>query len=270
MASVLDERTKELCILNDMTPERLAEILGVSVSSIRKWQTNVPSVERVRAVAEYFNVSIDYLVGLSEIAMTAERLIDDQEFINMLREEDGHDRRSVLRFSQFSADSLRIAKRWSNLDGNGKYTVNAVLQAEEHRMHNPVEDKKRRIIPMFGNSFAAGVGEPDFGNALEEYEVEEDVVADFAVRVNGKSMEPYLHDGQVAFGVKGTPKVGDIVAIMVDGAFYVKQFVNDNYGNLYLLSLNREYPDVSVMASSNSTVRCFGVIQMGRQIPVAL
>lgn len=269
MSSVLYERTKELCMLNDITPERLSEILGISVSAIRKWQTNVPSVEKVRAVAEYFDTSIDYLVGLSEIAVTAERLVDDQPFIDLLREEEGRERRSVLKFPQFSVDSLRIAKRWSRLDANGKYTVDAVLQAEEHRLNNPIEEKKRRIIPMFGNSFAAGTGEPDFGNALEEYEVDEDVVADFAIRVNGESMEPYLHHGQIAFGVKGSPDIGDIIAIMVDGAFYVKQYVKDCYENLYLLSLNRDYPDVEVKASANSTVRCFGIIQMGRKIPLA-
>ena len=270
MASVLYERIKELCIMHNMTPERLAELVGVSVSSIRKWQTTVPSVEKVKAVAEYFDVSIDYLTGLTEIAVTAERLIEDQAFIDMLREESTHDRRSVMRFPHFSADALRMAKRWADLDEGGRYAVNAIIEAEEHRMRNPVKEKRNRVIPLFGNSFAAGVGEPDFGNALEEYEVDEDVKADFAVRVNGESMEPYLHDNQIVLGVKGMPKIGDIIAIMVDGAFYVKQYVKDNFGNLYLLSLNRKYQDVEVKASADSTVRCFGIIQIGRSIPLAI
>lgn len=246
MDSILFCRIKELCDLHEITPERLAGNLGISVSSIRKWKSSMPSVDKVKAVAEYFDVSIDYLVGL-----TKEYEAEDP-------------------FSKFSVDALRIAKRWNDLDSNGKYTVEAVLQAEERRINQPMQVRKKRIIPLIGNSFAAGVGEPDFGNALEEYEVDENTKADFAVRVNGESMEPYLHDGQIALGVKGSPKIGDIVAIMVDGSFYVKQIVTDNYGNLYLLSLNRAYSDITVMESSNSTVRCFGIIQTGKSIPLAL
>lgn len=269
MDSVLYKRTKELCDLHEITPEKLSENLGISISSIRKWKTSIPSVDKVKAVAEYFDVSIDYLVGITDIPITAERLADDQNFIDMIRDEP-NDRPAGVSFPKFSIDALRVAKRWHDLDLSGQYTVEAVLLAEERRISQPVQIKKKKIIPLIGNSFAAGIGEPDFGNALEEYEIDDSVRADFAVRVNGESMEPYLHDGQIALGVKGTPKIGDIVAIMVDGSFYIKQMVTDNYRNLYLLSLNRDYPDVTVMASADSTVRCFGVIQIGRSVPLAL
>ena len=267
MDSVLFGRTKELCDMHGITPERLSESLGISVSSIRKWKTSMPSVDKVKAVAEYFDVSIDYLVGLTDVPITAERLADDQVFIDMIREEP-KSRQVGISFPKFSVDALRIAKRWHDLDSDGQYAVNSVMMAEERRISQPPQIKKKRVIPLFGNSFAAGIGEPDFGNALEEYEVDDEVKADFAVRVNGKSMEPYLHDGQIALGIKGTPKTGDIVAIMVDGSFYVKQMVTDNFGNLYLLSLNRDYNDITVMASANSTVRCFGIVQTGVSVPL--
>lgn len=266
MSSVLYDRVKELCSLNMITPERLGEIVGISVSSIRTWKTSTPSVDKVKSVAEYFHVSIDYLMGITDIPLISEELAYDQSLIDAIRE----DGEKVVPIRAFSPEALRVAKRWSYLDESGKYTVEAVISAEERRIQSITSEKKpARIIPLIGNSFAAGVGEPDFGNALEDYEISADQKADFAVRVNGKSMEPYLKDGQIALGIKGTPKIGDIVAIMVDGAFYVKQFVIDNYGNMYLLSLNKDYPNVEVKANAESTVCCFGIIQTGKRIPLA-
>lgn len=262
MNTILYQRTKDLCDQYGITPEKLAETLGVSMSSIRKWKTIVPSVDKVKAVSEYFHVSIDYLVGLTDIPITAEQIAEDPMLFNRMRKnsDSGH---------QSFTDTLRVATRICDLDQSGRYTVEAVLQAEELRVDQESPAKKTKIIPLIGNSFAAGIGEPDFGNALEEYEIPEDVRADFAVRVNGDSMEPHIHDGQIVLGTKGQPKTGDIVAIMIDGSFYVKQIVIDSFGNLYLLSLNRAYPDIEVKASADSTVRCFGVIQMGRKIPLA-
>ena len=264
---MLFERIKELCDMNGITPERLGEIIGVSVSSIRKWQTTVPSVEKVAAVATYFHVSIDYLMGLTDIPVMTEALVEDRGLLDLILDDRSY---NISSTHCFSSESLKIARRWSALDECGRYTVDAVIGAEETRMASAIKpERETRIIPLIGNSFAAGIGEPDFGNALEEYEIDLGETADFAVRVNGKSMEPYFHDGQIVLGIKGSPKIGDIVAIMVDGAFYIKQFVVDNYGNLYLLSLNRDYPDVEVKHSAGSTVCCFGIIKTKKRIPLA-
>ena len=133
-------------------------------------------------------------------------------------------------------------------------------------------EQGNRVIPFFGNSFAAGPGEPDFGLGLEEYEIPATQRGDFAVRINGDSMEPYLPDGSVQIGIRETPRDGDVVAIMVDGAFYVKQIAMSPFGDLYLKSLNRARRDmdVTVHASGNSTVRCFGTILMRERVPLPL
>mgnify|MGYP003571260135 CR=1 FL=1 len=131
-------------------------------------------------------------------------------------------------------------------------------------------DVPTRIIPLFGASFAAGVGEPDFGNAYEDYEIPADQKGDFAVRVNGDSMEPYLPDGSIQIGIKGTPQDGDVAALLVDGAFYIKQVCIDSFGNLYLFSLNRARKDLDlpVWASGENKVLCFGKILMNERVPL--
>lgn len=173
-----------------------------------------------------------------------------------------------------SPAELDMLQKIRTLDGHGKELIRLVLDLEHDRLAAsvPAAPARTRIIPLLGNSFAAGVGEPDFGNALEEYEVAEDVRADFAVRVNGDSMEPWLRDGSVALGVKGMPRDGDVAVLIVDGAFYVKQVCIDALGNLYLFSLNRDRADLDleVKASAGSSVICFGTIVMEKRLPLPL
>lgn len=169
---------------------------------------------------------------------------------------------------------LSLLQKYRALDEHGKDLVDTILEKEASRLAAPIVTlpPRTRIIPLLGSSFAAGVGEPDFGNALEEYEIPENTRADFAVRVNGDSMEPWLHDGSIALGVKGMPRDGDVAALMVDGAFYIKQICIDAYGNLYLFSLNRERAnlDLTVMRSAGANVSCFGTILMEKRLPLPL
>lgn len=127
-----------------------------------------------------------------------------------------------------------------------------------------------KIIPLFGNSFAAGRGDPDFGNPWEDYEVPIDTVADFAVRISGDSMEPYLPDGSIQLCRKGDPSDGEVAALLVDGTFVCKQVCKDMYGNLNLFSLNRARADADqiILQDSGRSVSCFGTVIMRERVPL--
>lgn len=60
---MLVDKIKELCNENQITFAELERYLGFSVSSIRKWEGRSPSADRVKKVAEFFNVTTDYLLG---------------------------------------------------------------------------------------------------------------------------------------------------------------------------------------------------------------
>lgn len=86
MESILFIRIKELCEKRDITLMELCNTLGLSQSLIRKWKSTAsPSVEKIRRVAEYFDVSVDYLIGLSDIPDQAEKIIEDADFISLQR-----------------------------------------------------------------------------------------------------------------------------------------------------------------------------------------
>lgn len=65
---LFSERVKALRLQSKSTQDAIAELLGVTrtqVSDIENGKTTT-SLERVCALADYFNVSLDYLVGRSD------------------------------------------------------------------------------------------------------------------------------------------------------------------------------------------------------------
>ena len=66
--SSIGKRIKELRIKNKVTQKEIAEGIGVSSVSVQRFEYGSvrPSLDTLIAIANYFNVSLDYLVGRSE------------------------------------------------------------------------------------------------------------------------------------------------------------------------------------------------------------
>ena len=84
----------------EMTQEQIAEVLGVSCQAISKWETNAsyPDISLLPIIADYFGVSVDYLLGhdsgaqqeeICQVCSAAEEMIAKQRYmeaIPLLRE----------------------------------------------------------------------------------------------------------------------------------------------------------------------------------------
>ena len=57
------ENIKVLCAERGISIPKLEKILGLSNGSIYNWNKSFPSVDKVVKVADYFNVSVDFIVG---------------------------------------------------------------------------------------------------------------------------------------------------------------------------------------------------------------
>lgn len=66
---IFAERLKELCAQNHLTQREISEILNIKQQSYSRYElgTGQPSLETLCKIAEYYNVSVDYLLGISEI-----------------------------------------------------------------------------------------------------------------------------------------------------------------------------------------------------------
>lgn len=83
---------------------------------------------------------------------------------------------------------------------------------------------------------------------------------DIALRVNGNSMEPMFHDGDVVF-VKKTPEVhhGSIIIIIVNDNAYIKKLYRRD-DEVRLISLNPQYEDI--VLNPDDTIEIIGNVIM--------
>lgn len=75
------EKLQKLRSDEGLTQEELAEKLFVSRTAISKWESSrgYPSIDSLKAIAKYFHVTIDELIGTEEIVSLAEQ--DKKEFV---------------------------------------------------------------------------------------------------------------------------------------------------------------------------------------------
>lgn len=58
----MKERIKELCRINDISMNKLEEILGFGKGYISKLGESTPNTTKIKLIADYFNVSLEYLI----------------------------------------------------------------------------------------------------------------------------------------------------------------------------------------------------------------
>lgn len=225
------------------TLKQLADLCEVAESTIQRIEsgTRKPSFEVMLKLGEVFNCPASDIF--------TDKSIEDFSLLDSEKE---------------------LIRKYNALDEHGRSVVYFVLNAEYQRCTAEVEEveaPKTKIIPLF--PAAAGPGEPMETTAFQEHEVDAESKAQFAVKISGDSMEPELHDGEIVLCARRVPQIGEIAVIMVNGFLYVKQYIADSFGNIYLRSLNRQRKDldVDIMASGNDTVTGYGVV-IHRHVPL--
>lgn len=231
---MFSERLREARNAAGLSQEALGKKVGLRQSSVWQYEANksAPTPEMIVALADVLNVTVAWLLDVDE---------------------------------DYSMQEQEIIKKYRALDQHGRIMVDTVLDLEKDRNKVIEFESKKRHIPLIDNSFAAGIGEPDIGGRWTSFETDNDK-ADFALRISGDSMTPYLPDGSIQYGVNRTPQDGEIAVLLIDGEFLVKQIAIDSIGNLYLFSLNRERKDADriLWAKDDHTVSCFGTVLMKR------
>ena len=178
-------------------------------------------------------------------------------------------------YGSLTAGEWELLGKLRALDDHGRGTAELVIARELDRVRREREAREKkagRIIPLYRTPAAAGYASPALDEDYEDYSVPADCGADFAVRIDGDSMEPVIRDGAVVLVKREAIVNGDVGMFFVDGDMKCKQYVRDNFGNVYLLSLNRARSDadVEIPASSGVTLCCFGKVLLERrpEIPV--
>lgn len=93
------EILKDLRRKKDITQEELADILGVTSQSVSRWEKGAcyPDMELLPAIANYFNVTVDDLLGMNEIRSRERLNAIFTEALNLERESKYEDAVGVFR-----------------------------------------------------------------------------------------------------------------------------------------------------------------------------
>lgn len=254
----LCDRIKSLRIKNSMTQKELSSYLEVSEVSIRNWETGVkkPSMLAVVAMAKVFNVTTDYLLGVSIEPDKDDVLLNYQEkkLLSNYRVLDKYGRKAV--------DTLCILEKSRVEDGKKSEFDTDIADSQT---------TPSRYIPRYISPSAAGYSAPLDGDDFEMILVDNNVPADadFAVGIQGNSMYPYISDGDTVYVKRGCElSIGDIGIFCVNGSTYCKQYFIDDEKNLILVSANPELKDTNIFISKDSggSVKCFGKVLLNHKI----
>lgn len=99
------ERFYSLCIEHNTKPNPVAQKLGYSNAVCNKWKNgSIPGIDALIKISEYFNVSIEYLIGKTdkkEQATPTEQPVDEieQELLSLTADMSEDEKNSVLGYA---------------------------------------------------------------------------------------------------------------------------------------------------------------------------
>lgn len=73
------DRIKLLCKKHGISVNKLEQELGIARGSLCKMNTNKPSLDRAKKIADYFGVTVDYLMNGNDISQTSEPTLTQKD-----------------------------------------------------------------------------------------------------------------------------------------------------------------------------------------------
>ena len=218
------------CNIRGIPPTVACKNSGISESAYKKWEKSSPKSDTIIKLASTLNFSIDYLLTGKEPTIPAE-----YQFI-------------ISSYQELSKNNKQLLQ--------DILTSMIEIQLEEERR----SQIKVITIRLMRNKVSAGIGydlnfnsDDDFKN-IKVLDTPEAESADFAVTVEGESMSPDFHDGDIVLvKQQNNIDIGQIGIFTIDGDGYIKE-----YGEDCLISHNPKYPDI--YPEEYQEVKCYGLV----------
>ena len=236
LAAYVGSRIRNLRESRNMTPEKLAEKLGVSRVAVNRYETGARKANQdvLFELANIFHVSINDFFPKTTSIGNAQDLVDIYE--------------------QLLPDRQKAVYN---------YTTNQL--DKQKNAYSSMLGEDRHIVYLYG-AVSAGTGEyiPQDESKPEKIIVEGKVPDhDFAVRVNGDSMEPLFTDQQIIYvnkADKSEVRNHQFVIAELNGEFFIKKLQIDGDGSIKLISLNKKYSDIQIHDYDDFVIRGIVII----------
>ena len=224
------------------TQKEVAEGIGIGQGTYKNYETGArePNGETLVAIANYFDVSTDYLLGRP----TAQPPTDALE--------------RLFTEKSFSALEEELLRKYMELPHEARQAVVRFIKdatAKALQRKNGTAPQKLLVMKRSLHKVSAGTGydlnDSDAWETVTVKDTDDSRKADFLLEIEGDSMETTFHDGETVC-VQQTPcvEVGEIGVFWVDGCGYIKEL-----GNGCLISHNSSYDPIPLQGTEN---RCIG------------
>ena len=224
------------------TQKEVAEGIGIGQGTYKNYETGArePNGETLVAIANYFDVSTDSLLGRPTAQPPTdalERLFTEKSF-SALEEE------LLRKYMELPHEARQAVVRFIN---------DATAKALQRK--NGTAPQKLLVMKRSLHKVSAGTGydlnDSDAWETVTVKDTDDSRKADFLLEIEGDSMETTFHDGETVC-VQQTPcvEVGEIGVFWVDGCGYIKEL-----GNGCLISHNSSYDPIPLQGTEN---RCIG------------
>lgn len=236
------EKIKDARKHKKLTQKQLADSIGAAHNSVSDWENdkNRPDPDTIELLCGALEIAPNYLLGKNEDALSP----FDRELLNKFHNRlDDTGRNNVLYIMDSEIKRVEL--------------INQLMEEKEQIADNIEKSNiDMRLINYYYRVASAGTGQIIFDmpptkrieipNSLEYRKV------DYAIGVNGNSMEPLYHDGDVLL-VEMTEdiEIGDIGIFRVNGESFVKEL-----GKTELISINPSARNIPL----NETARCMGKV----------
>lgn len=242
----LGDRVRKLREGRNMTQTELSEILGMKTyTTVSKWEKNenFPKGKDLKKLAEIFNVTSDYLLGLADSKLgkiTAQS--EKNEIISIYDQLEEQRQEKVLDFAK------------EQLEEQENSNIISIF--------NKPQDDENYITDYVEGLVAAGHGTFQEDNLHMEVRLRaNDVPEDYdtIAKVAGDSMEPLIEDNDLLFiRVASQIDINSIGIFQVNGKNFVKKLKRDYDGSWYLQSLNNSYEEIHL--TENDDIRTIGEV----------
>lgn len=236
------------------TRKKFAEKLNIPETTLRNYETDArePGHTFLIQMSDFFDVSTDYLLGLTE---------EREKFSPHQLKTSEYDHIEKYRFiDKHSPDGAKVV----DMILDREYSIATQLKDQTEYIQNTensINSNSENIIDMrlinyYYRVASAGTGQIIFDmpptKRIEIPNIPKYQKVDYAIGVNGNSMEPMYHDGDMLL-VEMTEEIeiGDIGIFRVDNESYVKKL-----GETELISLNPAAENIPL----NETAGCMGKV----------
>ncbi len=206
------DRLHFLRVAHEYSMAELGKLIGVSKAAIGNYESGVryPKKEQLEALADVFNVDLDYLTGRSD---TPNRYLVEHLPTRL----------------ELTPDEVKHIQKYRFIDDRGRDLVNYMLDEEYYRAQQLGYDRDDIVDYLYlGKVAAAGTWVYPGDIPLERVREKKLSGADFIVGISGDSMRPTYEDGDLVYVKKTTDiEFGDIGLFVVNGCYYIKEYAPD-------------------------------------------